>query len=73
MRLSKNTKNKYDTCIMWFKSCKNINDINVADKISLFPFLNWYSEAKLFADYCTSIQENEIAKKSIESWNRNKI
>lgn len=67
MRISKNQKNKYDTCIAWFKACGK--EINQADKISLFPFLNWADEARHFADYCRSVGEKEIAEEAVKSWN----
>ena len=67
MRIAKSQKNKYDACIYWFKACGD--DINSADKISLFPFLNWHNEARHFADYCRSVGEEEVADKAVEAWN----
>lgn len=66
MRIAKKQKNKYDICISWFKA--NKDDIDNVRKVSLFPFLNWHDEAKCFADYCKSINEDEIANKATETW-----
>ena len=68
MRIAKSVKSKYDACIYWFKACGD--DINNADKISLFPFLNWADEARHFADYCRSINEDKIAYKATEAWDK---
>ncbi len=72
----KKQKEKYFVALKWFKaSLKENGEINSADKVSCFPFLNYYDEAIEFSSFCESIREKQIANLVVEVWteyNKNK-
>jgi len=69
MRISKNQKANYDTCINFLKQSDLESTETKRNSLSMFGYiLNFHDDAKKFSEYCKSIGENKIAKYAVRGW-----